>query len=327
MLRHHIACQGVQPLQISTNHLAGRLAHHLQNWQAITQDRWVLSTVQGYKIDFLSNPHQKFIPHPAQFSTEQRQLITEEITELLLKGAIEEVNTPPGYYSNLFLVPKKDGGQRPVINLISLNEFVRKEHFKMEGIHNLKDLLQPGNWLAKVDLKDAFFPIPMHNQCRKYLRFTFQGKTYQFTCLPFGLCSAPWVFTKTLKPALATLRQKGVKLIAQWTTYYSLRSQERQYSIPGRVNIPVNKSRVYSTEPSPSSGISGSNSRLLDHGATSSTLKNKEHKSRSSKDSKIENNDCSSTGMRIGYDECNLVCHSPQHLCSVDTYRWHYQIP
>ena len=31
VLRYHIACQGVQPLQISTNHLAGRLAHHLQN--------------------------------------------------------------------------------------------------------------------------------------------------------------------------------------------------------------------------------------------------------------------------------------------------------
>ena len=84
----------------------------------------------------------------------------------------------------------------------------------MEGIHNLKDLLQPGNWLAKVDLKDAFFTVPMHHQYRKYLRFTFQGKTYQFTCLPFGLCSAPWVFTKALKPALAMLRQKGVRLIA-----------------------------------------------------------------------------------------------------------------
>ena len=112
------------------------------------------------------------------------------------RGYIEEVSTSLGYHSNLFLVPKKDGRQRSVINLKFLNEFVRKEHFKMEGIHNLKDLLQPGNWLAKVDLKDAFFTIPMHNQCRKYLRFTFQGKTYHFLCLPFGQCSAPWVFTK-----------------------------------------------------------------------------------------------------------------------------------
>ena len=113
---------------------------------------------------------------PPQFSVEQLQLITEEVTELLQKRAIEEVKPSHGFYSNLFLVPKKDGGQRPVINLKALNEFVRKEHFKMEGIHNLKDLLQPGNWLAKVDLKDAFFTAPMHHQYRKYLRFTFRGK-------------------------------------------------------------------------------------------------------------------------------------------------------
>ena len=53
-------------------------------------------------------------------------------------------------YSNLFLVPKKDGGQCPVINLKVLNNFVSKKHFKMEGIHTLKDLLKRGDWLAKI---------------------------------------------------------------------------------------------------------------------------------------------------------------------------------
>ena len=35
-----------------------------------------------------------------------------------------------------------------------------------------------------------------------------------FNCLPFSLSSAPWVFTKTLKPALAILQVRGVWLIA-----------------------------------------------------------------------------------------------------------------
>jgi len=147
-------------------------------------------------------------------STEQLQLIREEVAEMVQKGAVEQIHPSKGFYSNLFLVPKKDGGQRPVINLKALNQFVQKQHFKMEGIHNLKDLLQPGDWLGKVDLKDAFFTIPIHANHRQYLRFMFLEKAYQFTCLPFGLSSAPWVFTKTLKPALALLRQKGVRLIA-----------------------------------------------------------------------------------------------------------------
>ena len=93
-------------------------------------------------------------------------------------------------------MPKKEGGQRPVINLKVLNQFVQAQHFKMEGVHTLKVILKPGDWLAKVDLKDAFFTIPIHVAHRKYLQFTFKGKVYEFNCLPFGLLSAPWVFTR-----------------------------------------------------------------------------------------------------------------------------------
>ena len=114
-----------------------------------------------------------------------------------------------GFYSNIFLVPKKSGGQR-LINLKALNQFIHPEHFKMEGIHTLRDLMRPGDWLGKMDLKDAYLVIPIDQTHRDYLRFQFVGKTYHFTCLPFGLSSAPWVFTKTLKPALALLRARGV---------------------------------------------------------------------------------------------------------------------
>lgn len=84
----------------------------------------------------------------------------------------------------------------------------------MEDIHTVKDLLRREDWLGKVDLKDAFFSIPIHHQHRKFLGFTFKWKSYQFKCLLFGLSSAPWVFTNTLKPVLAVLRERGVRLIA-----------------------------------------------------------------------------------------------------------------
>ena len=54
------------------------------------------------------------------------------------------------------LVPKK-GGQ---INLKRLNEWVTPQHFKIEGMSTLRELLKTNNWMAKIDLKDAYFTIP-----------------------------------------------------------------------------------------------------------------------------------------------------------------------
>ena len=101
---------------------AGRLVHYQQNWSKVTQDQWVLNTIQSYLIDFSSMPYQPVIPHCPQYSAEQTHLISEEVTELPQKGAIGEIVPvkQPEFYSNLFLIPNKDGGQRPVINLKAL---------------------------------------------------------------------------------------------------------------------------------------------------------------------------------------------------------------
>ena len=107
------------------------------------------------------------------------------------------------FISNLFLVPKRDGKSRPVINLKDLNTFLQYDHFKMEGIHLLRDLLQPHDWLGKIDLKNAYFVIPIW----KNHRFLWKDTLLEFACLPFGLAVAPRLFTKVMKPVVALLRR------------------------------------------------------------------------------------------------------------------------
>ena len=63
--------------------------------------------------------------------------------------------------------------------------------------------------MASVDLKDAYYNFPIHASHQKYLKFWFDGALFKYTCLPYGLASAPRIFTKLLKPVYATLRSMG----------------------------------------------------------------------------------------------------------------------
>ena len=79
----------------------------------------------------------------------------------------------------------------------------------MDTLQSAIRLMTPNCYMASVDLRDAYYSVPIHNEDQKYLRFGWNSKLFQFTCLPNGLACAPRLFTKILKPVYATLRQKG----------------------------------------------------------------------------------------------------------------------
>jgi len=75
---------------------------------------------------------------------------------MLEKQAISVVQPNKGsFLSQIFVIPKKDVGYRPVVYLEALNQFIEEEYFKMEGFYMAKDLAEPKDWMAKIDLKDA----------------------------------------------------------------------------------------------------------------------------------------------------------------------------
>ena len=90
-------------------------------------------------------------PPQLQMSLEQQDLVSTEIQTMVEKQAITVVQPDQrGFVSQIFLVPKKDGGHRPIANLKALNKFIVEELFKMEGFHMVKDLVKSGDWLAKI---------------------------------------------------------------------------------------------------------------------------------------------------------------------------------
>ena len=67
--------------------------------------------------------------------------------------------------------------------------------------------------MVKLDLKDAYLTVGVHPESQKFLRFVWLGQTYQFLALPFGLNTAPRIFTKLLKPVVAYLRTRNIRLL------------------------------------------------------------------------------------------------------------------
>ena len=80
----------------------------------------------------------------------------------------------------------------------------------MEDYRTASKLITKNCYMASIDLKDAYFLVPVHKSHRKYLRFKYNNILYEFNCLPFGLCTAPYVFTKLLKPVMEYLRTHGM---------------------------------------------------------------------------------------------------------------------
>ncbi|XP_046544816.1 uncharacterized protein LOC124255024 [Haliotis rubra] len=208
-------------LPVSQSPVGGRLAQYVENWTQITSDSWILSVIEkGYMLPWESLPPVTYQPVGRRFFLQGDRLAgaVTAIQQLLDKQAIVEI--PPsdqscGFYSPVFLVPKKDTEEkRMIIDLKVLNkEYLRKPpKFKMESLTNLRTLIQPNSKFISIDLKDAYLHVPIHPRSQKYLRFAVNGRRFQFRVLPFGISLAPWLFTVIINPILAFLHHRQIAI-------------------------------------------------------------------------------------------------------------------
>ena len=200
--------------------VGGCLAPHWRRWQVIAAESWVVTVLRdGYRVPFLDSP-PPLSRTPVSFPTYRAgSPRAQEVEGMLAKGALEIAqDLGPGFYSRLFLVEKASGGWRPVISLSHLNEFVQLTQFKMETVASVLLSVREGDFLASLDLKDAYFQIPIHRSSRKLLRFTLEGTVYQFRALCFGLSTAPQVSPGSSRSCQHGHTLTGSDFSAIWTT-------------------------------------------------------------------------------------------------------------
>ncbi len=211
------------------------LARSLGAWLALpSPSRWLLRTIRlGYAIQFARRPPKFRGIRFTSVKPADAPVLRAEIAVLLAKDAIELV--PPadmrsGLFSPYFIVPKKGGGLRPILDLRVLNRALHKLPFKMLTQKRIFGCVRPLDWFAAIDLKDAYFHVSILPRHRPFLRFAFEGQAYQYKVLPFGLSLSPRVFTKVVEAALVPLREQGVRILNYLDDWLILAQSRRQLS-------------------------------------------------------------------------------------------------
>ena len=191
----------------------GRLTRFLESWKQTILHPWPVSVLQhGYKIQFAKTP----VPWrsvPMKMSTADKLAVNEAISKFLEAGIVERPPTQgKGFLSNFFTIQeaKKRG---PILNCQKLNQFLQYEHFKMEEVPALREILEKNDYMYKIDLKDAYVMVPIHPHSKKILTFQNEGVVYQYPSLAFGLSIAPQIFSKLMKYAIEPLRKEGIRLV------------------------------------------------------------------------------------------------------------------
>ena len=193
----------------------GMLFKFFDQWRSITSNRFVLNMVWGHHLQLRSHPPLfcNFQHFNVKVAAAHHPVIQKEVDELLAKGAIEPSSGGASFYSSVFVVPKHTGGLCPILHLKCFNHFMHIPSFKMPTLKTVWQLIQQGDYAFSIDLQDAYLHVPIVKHHRWFLRFVWRNVPYQWRVLPFGLATAPRVFTSLTKPILFLCHCKGLHIV------------------------------------------------------------------------------------------------------------------
>lgn len=111
-------------------------------------------------------------------------------------------------------VAKGNSKDRLVVDLSRKNADMADRKFKYDSLARFTAQLQPNDNLISWDIQDAFFHVHLSPADQRRLAFRVGDRVFLPLVLPFGMKLSPYVFTKTMRPVVAALRHRGLRMIA-----------------------------------------------------------------------------------------------------------------
>jgi len=134
----------------------------------------------------------------------------------------------PELSQSLGVVPKdKEGKFRLIINTSYVSDHLVTNKFKFKDVSELADLAEKGDHAASFDLTSWYYHVGLHPRTRTYTGFCWKGEYYQCNCLPFGMNSAPWVFSKVMMEPMMYWRKNGISVLPYLDDFFFSKKGEQ----------------------------------------------------------------------------------------------------
>lgn len=160
-----------------------RLFPLLQDFSDVLTDKLGLTTVGMCHLELIdARPCRS---HPYPLPPPKLKLLREHIEKLVKSGVVVESSSD--YSSPCFLVPKKDGGHRLVVDYRKVNALIRFDTFPLPTVETALMHFGGAKYFSILDLNSAYHQIPLHTDSQRYSCFTTPFGSYSYTRLPFGL--------------------------------------------------------------------------------------------------------------------------------------------
>jgi hypothetical protein len=116
------------------------------------------------------------------------------------------------FESEIFTVPKADGGLRLRARYRALKFFQVKSKFQLDGTEAIAQMIQRGDCGALVGIRDCYLEFGLHPAHRRLCRFRdARLRRWQWRAMSFGTSEAPHLYTRILRPFMRILKGLGVR--------------------------------------------------------------------------------------------------------------------
>lgn len=188
-----------------------KLRKALGYWWAIGADKSVLAWIgYGVRLKFEEEPGRKSFPNHKSYHDHVEHVEAEHVKHVAA-GSFREVAASEVHVGNPLQVEvNAKGKKRMCSDDRYANAFMADYTFTQEGLRHVAELVRKGDTMITTDVEQAYYQVPLHEDSQKYCGWQHAGKWYVPTILVFGLKTAPFIFTKIMRPVLQFVRMLGI---------------------------------------------------------------------------------------------------------------------